>query len=423
MIKTPLRKIENQLYVDDVSVQHLAEVFDTPLYIMSENRIRENFRRLKEALDEHYSSNRILYSAKANTNINILRIVREEGGWIDAVSLGEVFLALQSGFKPEEILFTGTSVREDEIVKLKKCDVLINIDSLSQLRRTLEGEAPEKISVRLNPEVGTGHHEHVITAGPKSKFGLSFDDALKTFRIAVNSGVESFGVQMHIGSGILDFTLFYAALENFLSFIGKIVDSLDIRFDFIDIGGGLGVPYRPEENPPEIRKFARDVIEVFKRKCYEYQLNDPELWLEPGRYLVADAGILVTRVNTIKKTAEKHFCGVDAGMNTLIRPALYGSYHHIVVANKLDKPNERSYDVVGPICESGDIFAKDRFLPKVEEGDLLAILNSGAYGFSMASQYNSRPRPPEILVKGGNYKEIRRRETLQDLIKTQIMIR
>ncbi len=421
MIHAPLRATGNQLYMDDVSVQHLVEFFDTPLYIMSENRIRDNFRRLKGALDEYYSCNRILYSAKANTNINILRIIQEEGGWVDAVSLGEVFLALESGFKPEEILFTGTSVREDEIKQLKEWNILINIDSLSQAKKILREEAPEKISVRLNPEIGAGHHEHVITAGPHSKFGLSFDNALKAFEIAVESGVENFGVQMHIGSGMLDFTQFYAALENFLSFIGEIVNSFDIEFDFIDIGGGLGVPYRPEEKPAEIRKFANNVVNVFKKKCYEHQLNEPELWLEPGRYLVADAGILVTRVNTIKKTSEKHFCGVDAGMNTLIRPALYGSYHHILVANKLDHPNERSYDIVGPICESSDFFAKDRLLPKVEEGDVLAILSCGAYGFSMASQYNSRPKPPEILVKGGEYKEIRRRETLQDLIKNQII--
>jgi diaminopimelate decarboxylase len=196
-------------------------------------------------------------------------------------------------------------------------------------------------------------------------------------------------------------------------------EDVGINFDFINFGGGIGVPYMPEEKEVDLELFSDKLIGLFKEKSEEYSLGEPEFWLEPGRYLVADACVLLTRVNMIKHTPFRIFAGLDAGFNTLIRPAMYGSYHHILVANKLDQPLAEEYDVVGPICESGDTFASGRLLPKLSEGDLLAILNAGAYGFSMASQYNSRPRPAEVLVKEGHYELIRERETLKDLLRGQ----
>lgn len=416
-----LENRDGVLYIDNVSTVKLAEEFDAPLYVLSENRIRENFRRLREALLKYYNKTRIYYSAKANTNIAVLKILADEGAYLDAVSPGEVFLALRAGFPPEKILFTGTSVRDDELKFLTNLGVTINIDSLSQLKRLLNFYTPKILSVRVNPEIGAGHHEHVITAGRNSKFGIWETDVLKAYNMALEAGVERFGIHMHIGSGILEIEPFLLAAEKLLRIAQNVHEKLGLIFEFIDFGGGLGVPYRPEDKPLDVNLFAEKMLTLFKCRIEEYHLGEPYFCLEPGRFIVCDAGILLTRVNTIKITPFKKFVGVDAGFNTLIRPAMYGSYHPIVVANRLYEREEEIYDIAGPLCESGDILARDRKLPKIFEGDLLAILNAGAYGFSMSSQYNSRPRCAEVLVKGGKYALIRERETFEDLLRGQII--
>jgi len=418
----PHNYLENKsgvLYIDGVSTIKLAEIFDTPLYVLSENRIRENFRRLRETLLKHYEKIRIYYSAKANTSLAVLKILESEGSYLDAVSPGEVFLALKAGFQPERILFTGTSVRDDELKFLIDSNVTINIDSLSQLKRLLKLHIPEKLSIRVNPEVGAGHHEHVITAGKNSKFGIWEADVLEAYRMAKNAGVKQLGIHMHIGSGILTIKPFLLAAKKLLEIACKIHEKLGINFEFIDFGGGLGVPYKPDEKPLDVERFAERMLNLFKDKIKEYDLGKPFFCIEPGRFIVCDAGILLTRVNTLKVTPFKKFIGVDAGFNTLIRPVMYGSYHPIVVANKLNAPEEEVYDVAGPLCESGDILARDRLLPKISEGDLLAILNAGAYGFSMSSQYNSRPRCAEVLVRNGEYALIREKEKFEDLVRGQ----
>ncbi|MEM1586111.1 MAG: diaminopimelate decarboxylase [Candidatus Bathyarchaeia archaeon] len=410
---------DGTLYIDGVSVIELAEKFDTPLYVLSENRIRENFRRLRGALLKHYEKIRIYYSAKANTSLAVLRILRDEGAYLDAVSPGEVFLALKSGFQPDKILFTGTSVRDDELRFLVEANVTINIDSLSQLRRLIKIRTPEILSVRVNPEIGAGHHEHVITAGRNSKFGILETDVLKAYEIAKEAGVKRFGLHMHIGSGILNVEPFSLAAEKLLEIAHRVRRELGITFEFIDFGGGLGVPYKPEEKPLNLEEYAERMLGLFRSKIREYDLGEPIFCIEPGRYIVCDAGILLTKVNTIKVTPFKKFIGVDVGFNLLIRPVMYGAYHHVVVANRLREPERLVYDVAGQLCESGDILARDRLLPEVHEGDLLAILNAGAYGFVMSSQYNSRPRCAETLVKDGRYALIREREKLEDLLKGQ----
>ena len=407
------------LYIDGVSSLELAEKFDTPLYVMVERRIRENYRRLYDALRRRYEKVRIYYSAKANTGLSVLKILKSEGSYVDAVSPGEVFLALKAGFTPDRILFTGTSVRNDELHYLVDSGVTINIDSLSQLRRLLKIHVPEILSVRVNPEIGAGHHEHCITAGRNSKFGIWEDDIVKAYRYAKNAGVKRFGMQMHIGSGILTIEPFLLAAEKMLSMAHRVRKELDVKFDFIDLGGGIGVPYKPEEKPLDIDLYAEKLLKLYIEKVNEYDLGEPWFCIEPGRYIVCDAGILLTLVNTVKTTPFKKFVGVDAGFNILIRPAMYGSYHPIVVANKLRFKDEEVYDIAGPLCESGDLLAKDRKLPRICEGDLLAILNAGAYGFSMSSNYNSRPRCGEVLVKNGEYALVRRKECLEDLLRGQ----
>jgi diaminopimelate decarboxylase len=410
-----LENRKGELFIDGVSALELMEKFDTPLYVISEKRIRENYRRVYDALARNYEKVRVHYAAKANTSLSLLKILKDEDAYLDAVSPGEIFSALKAGFSPEKILFTGTSVRNDELRFLLDNKVTINVDSLSQLERLLKMAAPSLLSVRINPEVGAGHHEHCITAGRDSKFGIWEDDAVKAYKMAKKAGVERFGIHMHIGSGILTIDPFVRATEKLLSIAKEIYNQTGVGFEFIDIGGGLGVPYKPEEEELDLNLFSDTLLGVFKKRIKEYGLGEPVFCVEPGRYIICDAVVLLTAVNTVKVTPFKKFVGVDAGFNTLIRPAMYGSYHPIIVANKLNLPDEGIYDIAGPLCESGDLLAKDRRLPRIHEGDLLAVLNVGAYGYAMSSQYNLRLRAAEVLVKDDKYALVRRREVLEDL--------
>lgn len=418
-LREPLEDRKGNLYFDGLSVKELAQKYDTPLYVISEKRIRENYNRLHDALGAKYKDLRIYYACKANTNLTVLKILQSEGAYLDTVSPGEVFMGLSAGFTPDHILFTGTSVRNDELKFLAGAGITINVDSQSELDRLLKIAVPPIVSMRVNPEVGAGHHDHCITAGPETKFGLWEQDALRAYATAKKARVERFGIHMHIGSGILKIDPYVQAVERFLAIAKRIHDDLGINFEFIDLGGGLGVPYQPKDKDLDLSEFAAKVVSLFKTKVKEYGLGKPFLCIEPGRYLVCDASILLTTVNTIKLTPHRKFIGVDAGFNTLVRPAMYGSYHHILVADKLNAKETDNFDVAGPICESGDLLAKNRELPLVEEGDVLAVLNAGAYGFSMSSQYNSRPRAAEVMIRQGKPVLVREREQLQDLLSSQ----
>ncbi|MEM3579233.1 MAG: diaminopimelate decarboxylase [Candidatus Bathyarchaeia archaeon] len=419
VLGSPLENVGGELYIDGVSAVELAETFGTPLYVISENKIRENYRKLREAFSKKYNRFRILYSAKANTNISVLKILHSEGACVDTVSAGEVYLALIAGFSPKEILYTGVNAGDEELKYVLDKEVMVNLDSLSQLNRLLRLGVPQTLSFRINPEHGAGHHEYVVTASKFAKFGIDRDSALRAYEIAEKAGVKRFGIHMHIGSGIMDVAPYLKSGERLLEVAWRINAKLRISFDFIDFGGGIGVPYKPEDEELDLDCFSSKLVEMFRSKLGEYKLGEPELWIEPGRFIIAEAGVLLTRVNTVKHVSYKKLVGVDAGFNTLIRPAMYGAYHHTVVANKLDESPTEIYDVVGPICESGDVLARNRPLPKICEGDLLAVLNAGAYGFSMSSQYNSRPRPAEVLVKGGRYALVREAETFEDLARRQ----
>jgi diaminopimelate decarboxylase len=417
--REPLEDRKGNLFFEGFPVRELAEKYDTPLYVISEKRIRDNYNRIHDALIRNYKHVRIYYAAKANSNLTVLRILQSQGAYLDTVSPGEVFMGLISGFTQDRIMFTGTSVRNDELKMLADANITVNVDSQSELDRLLKIAVPQVLSVRINPEIGAGHHSHCITAGPDSKFGLLEEETIQAYAIAKRARVERFGIQMHIGSGILEVEPYILAVEKLLSVAKRVHDEIGIDFEFIDIGGGFGVPYKPEDREFDLVEFASKVVLPFKSKVAEYGLGKPFLCIEPGRYLVCDASILLTKVNTIKITPSKKFVGVDAGFNTLVRPTLYGSYHPILVANKLAAANKDVYDVVGPICESGDALAKDRELPQVQEEDLLAVLNAGAYGFSMSSQYNARPRAAEVMIRQGKPVVIREREQLDNLTANQ----
>jgi len=419
MIKNPLENVNGELYIDGISTLKLAKNYGTPLFVTSERKIRENYRHLKEAFQSNYPKTRIFYSAKANTNLSILKILKSEGAGIDTVSPGEIFLALKAGFSPNQILYTGTSMSDEELAYAMEKGVIINLDSHFQFKKLLKKGIPPLLSVRINTEIGAGHHEYTVTASKASKFGVNEKTALKIYKTAKDAGIKNFGIHMHIGSGIMQVEPYLLATNKLLETARKISAKTDVNFEFIDVGGGIGVPYKPEEKEMDIQTFSNQLTELFKQKIEECSLGQPELWLEPGRYLVAESTILLTRVNIVKETPYKKFAGVDTGFNTLVRPTMYGAYHHIVVASKLNRPPAEKYDVVGPICESGDVLARDRMLPKVSEGDILAVLTAGAYGYSMSSQYNSRPRAAEILVKDGYCELIRERETYEDLLRGQ----
>jgi diaminopimelate decarboxylase len=418
-LREPLEDRKGSLYFDGCSTVELAKTYDTPLYVISEKRIRDNYDRLYGALVNNYKYVRIYYAAKANTNLNVLRILHSQGAYLDTVSPGEVFLALSAGFTPDRILYTGTSVRDDELKMLADANITINVDSQSEMDRLLKISVPQIISVRVNPEVGAGHHSHCITAGAESKFGLWEEEVIQAYAIAQRARVGRFGMHMHIGSGILEVEPYVAAVEKLLKIAKRVHEEVGIDFEFIDIGGGYGIPYKPEEKELDLAEFSSKVVSMFKSKVKEYKLGKPFLFVEPGRYLVADSSVLLTTVNTVKVTPSRRFIGVDAGVNTLARPMMYGSYHHILVANKLGAAEKETCDVAGPICESGDLLAKDRLLPEVQEGDLLAVLNAGAYGFSMSSQYNSRPKAAEVMIRGGKPVVVRERGQLKDLMGNQ----
>jgi diaminopimelate decarboxylase len=386
--------------------EELCQKYDTPLYITDGDKVIANYRRVSRAFSD--IPTRVYYACKANTNLTILHLLQKEGCWADTVSIGELFCCLKAGFSAERIMFTGTSVRDDELSYLTDAGVMINIDSLSELVRLSKISTEPPLSFRVNPGIGAGHHKKVVTGGEGSKFGIPIDRIEGAVRRGKELGFEVEGLHCHIGSGIMGFRPFLEVVDVMRELAERIEKSTGVEFEFIDIGGGFGVPYRPGEREFELEKLAREISPRFRGKT---------LAIEPGRYIVADSTILLTRVNTIKETEKKTFVGVDAGFNTLIRPAMYGAYHHIVLVGGAE--GEKRYDIAGPLCESGDLLAVDRELQEVKEGDLIAIMDVGAYGFSMCSNYNSRPKPAEVMVKDGNYYLIREREKLEDLIAHQ----
>ena len=408
---------KGNLTIGGADTLELADQYETPLYVIDENRIRNNYKRLYEAFSSQYNDFKMFYACKANTNLAVMRILEQEGSGIDAVSPGEIYTSLLTGFDPSRILYTGNNVTDEELNFAVTSGVRINLDSISQLKRL--SKIPEadgmEISFRVNPMVGAGHHDHCITGGPLSKFGIMEEEAVEVYKMAKDLGFKPIGIHTHIGSGILDPEPFMLAVRTLMDIAGRVHEGAEIEFDFIDFGGGIGIPYTPEESKLDIKEFAEKITNLYKDKLEEYGLGKPTMCIEPGRYIVGDAAVLLTKVNTIKKSY-RNFAGVDAGFNTLLRPTMYGSYHHIVRAdNPLAEPIKKM-DIAGNVCESGDLFARDRPMPEIHEGDVLAILNAGAYAFSMSSQYNSRPKAAEVLVSNGDTNVIRERETFADVL-------
>ncbi|MDD1747219.1 MAG: diaminopimelate decarboxylase [Methanomassiliicoccales archaeon] len=411
-----MRRFSNQngnLMIGGLRARDLVERFGSPLYVTDEMAVRENYRNIREAF-KPYMPVRVHYACKANAALAILRILQQEGSHIDAVSIGEVDACLRAGFAPDRILYTGVNVSTKELEQLVGRKVMINVDSLSELERLAAISTNVDISFRVNPQVGAGHHTHVVTGAKSTKFGVPKDLIVRAYDRALELGFMPFGLHAHIGAGVQDVAPFAEVTEVLVSIMNEVEERLGLKLEVLDIGGGVGIPYKPDDKPMDLSAYAREVSSRIKGRC-----SAKTVAIEPGRYIIADTTLLLTSVVDVKDTGDKRFCGVDAGFNTLVRPAFYGSYHHVAVANKFQRPAEFTYDVVGPICESGDFLAKDRQLPKVEEGDVLAVYDAGAYGFAMSSQYNMRGKPRVVLVKDGNASLIREAETTDDLLRLE----
>ena len=404
------------LYAEDVAISKIVAQVGTPVYIYSRRTLKRHYNAFFEAFSS--VKNIICYSVKANSNLSVLSVFAEVGSGFDIVSGGELFRALKAGADPKKIVFSGVGKREDEIeYALKSKILLFNVESPGELRlinkvaKRLKKRA--RIAIRVNPNIDAKTHPYISTGLKTNKFGIETKEALAQYVYAKGrlKNLDLVGVDCHIGSQITALGPFEDALKKSKSFIKKLrQEGLDIKY--LDLGGGLGITYE-DENAPHPSKYGEAVIEGTKGLGVT-------LIFEPGRAIAGNAGILVTSVIYTKKGSLKSFVIVDAAMNDLTRPSLYGSYHGVLPVRTPPKGTRRvKADIVGPICESGDFLAKDRLLPPFKEGDLVAIMSAGAYGFTMSSNYNSRPRAAEVMVDGPGFKVRRKRETLRDLIKNE----
>ncbi|HEX9975183.1 MAG TPA: diaminopimelate decarboxylase [bacterium] len=410
----------NDLFCENIKVETLAKKHGTPLYLYSKSMIVDNFK----AMDAAFASvpHTICYAMKANSNFKILKLLAYLGSGGDVVSGGELFLAQKAGIPANKIVYSGVGKTDEEIKYAIESGILaFNVESAQELEvidqaaQQLNKKAP--VAIRINPDIDVHGHPYISTGKSINKFGIDIDVALNVFLAAHRmKGIEIVGVHCHIGSQILNLEYYVAAAKKLFDFVKKLSDH-GIGIQHVDIGGGLGVHYPdviPEaaekkgEAVPSPAQLAQKVIDVLK------PLNC-EILFEPGRSIIGETAALITQVLYVKKSRDKNFIVVDAGMNDLIRPSLYDAYHQVVPLRKMEGQLEKS-DVVGPICETGDFLAKDRKLPDVQRGDYLAVMTAGAYGYSLSSNYNTRPRPIEVWVDGDRDEVIREREKIEDLI-------
>jgi len=409
-----------EMFAEEVPLKHIAREVGTPAYIYSLATLKRHYKVFDQAFDK--VPHIVCFSVKANSNLALLRTFAKEGSGFDIVSGGELFRALKAGGDPKKIVFSGVGKKRQEIEYALNTGILMfNVESeqelivLDEIAAAAGKKAP--ISLRVNPDVDPQTHPYISTGMKKAKFGVDIKKSLETYKKAVSlANIDVVGVDCHIGSQLTSVTPFVDALAKVREYLDRVLagemkkEGGEIRY--LDLGGGLGINYH-DETPPLPEEYANAIVQGLEG------LN-VTLILEPGRVIVGNAGILLTEVQYIKETETKTFVIVDGGMNDLIRPALYGSYQAIQPVMK-NNAETIVADVVGPICESGDFFAKDREITRPKRGDLLAVMSAGAYGFTMASNYNSHPKPPEVLVDGDKYYVVRRRESMDDLINGEVI--
>lgn len=399
--------MEANTILDNKTAHTLLTTYGSPLYVYDETIIRQRFRELQDAFSGWKTH--LLYAAKANSNLHILKILREECAWLDCVSMYEVELGLLAGFLPSQILFTVNNMSDEEMHFAQHKKVLLNIDSLSRLEKYGKAYPRSSVCLRMTPEVTAGHHKKVQTGYKESKFGILFEEVEQVKKITKRYQLKIIGLHEHTGSGIKNMDVTLKSMQGLMHVALQFPE-----LHFLDFGGGFPIPYKPKEKRLDLNKFGKKVVSAFSAFCKTYR-KQLALHFEPGRYCVAESGTLLCTVTTVKNRGNRSIVGVDTGFNHLVRPVLYDSYHHIL--NLSSSGSMKKYDVYGNICESGDCFGKDRMIAEIHEGDILAILDTGAYGFSMASQYNSRPLPAEVLVSNGKARLIRKRQTFADILR------
>lgn len=391
----------------------IAQEYGCPTYVYDGNKIESQYERLQNAFKQ-VKHLKINYAAKALTNISILKLLKKKGSGLDTVSIQEVLLGLKAGFAAEDIMFTPNGVSLEEIENVIKLGVHINIDNLSILEQFGTKYPNIPICIRINPHVMAGGNSNISVGHIDSKFGISVHQIPHILRIIANTKMKVNGIHMHTGSDILDIEVFLYAAEILFETAKQFKD-----LDFIDFGSGFKVPYKDGDLETDIEELGEKLSERFNQFCKEYK-KELTLVFEPGKFLVSSAGFFLAKVNVVKQTTSTVFAGVDSGFNHLIRPMFYNSYHHITnVSNHGGK--ERFYSVVGYICET-DTFASNRKISEIKEGDILCFHNAGAYCFSMASNYNSRFKPAEVLVYNDETFLIRSRETIEDLLHNQVLV-
>jgi diaminopimelate decarboxylase len=409
----PFAYRNGELTCEGVSLRTLADAVGTPAYVYSRAALVDSYHAYDRAFAE--IPHIICYAVKANSNLGVISTLARAGAGADIVSGGELYRALRAGVPPRKIIFSGVGKTRDEMREALKAEILMfNVESVGELRaldevaRAMGVRAP--IALRVNPDVDPETHPYIATGLKSAKFGIPIAEAHRTYEVAqALPGLEVIGVQMHIGSQLTKTSPFADAVARVAS-LAKHLRESGIAVALVDIGGGLGIRYR-DETVPTHAEYAQTLVTMLR------ELGGVTVLLEPGRSIVGNAGLLLTRVLYRKEASAKTFVVVDAAMNDLIRPAFYDAYHHIrPVREERATAASETVDVVGPICESGDFLAKNRTLPRAEEGDLLGIMSAGAYGFAMASNYNTRPRAVEVLVQGEHYTIVRRRETYEDLV-------
>jgi diaminopimelate decarboxylase len=402
----------DELFCEEVPIRDVAEQVGTPCYIYSHRTLIRHFHAFDQAFQA--IPHIVAFAMKSNSNLAVLGLLAKEGSGADIVSGGELFRALKAGISPKKIVFAGVGKSKEEIRYALESDILMfNVESPGELQQINEVASSmglrARVALRINPDIDPQTHPYISTGLKKSKFGIGADRALEEFDAAENlSHIEVVGVHSHIGSQLTQVTPFVDALKKAIALI-QTLQGKGIHIQYLNIGGGLGITYS-DETPPHPKELAAAISPLL-------QTVSCQIIMEPGRSIVGNAGILVTKVLYNKEGANKRFVIVDAAMNDLLRPSLYEAHHDIQPVMKNESSVVNSVDVVGPICESGDFLAKDRKIPQSQPGDLLAVMSAGAYGFTMSSNYNSRPRVPEVLVKGKDIIVIRKRESYEDLIR------
>ncbi len=405
-------EIQNNRYLlsGGVAPLELCEQYDCPLYVYDSAIIERQIKRMKDAFT--VKKLKINYACKALTNINILRLMNQLGTGLDTVSIQELKLGIKAGFRPEDIIYTPNCVSLEEIEKAMKYGVKINIDNIFILEQFGQKYPNHPVCVRINPHIMAGGNTKISVGHIDSKFGISFHQLPHVKRVIETTGLQVSGLHMHTGSDILDADVFLSGAEILFNIARELPD-----LEYIDFGSGFKVPYKPNDISTDIEDLGEKISTRFNEFCTEYG-RDLTLMFEPGKFLVSEAGYFFVKVNVVKQTISTVFAGVDSGLNHLIRPMFYDSYHQIENISKTEGKT-RIYTVVGYICET-DTFGINRKLTEVQEGDILAFYNAGAYCFTMASNYNSRFRPAEVLVHEGKAYLIRQRETMEDILRNQV---